>query len=171
MEALRGAAAALRQKVAGMVLRAVVGLVKDAEGIQLLQISGLDGEDRDDVERLQEYGFTSNPPAGSEAVALAINGDRSHLLVVAVDHRASRKRNLQPGAVALYTQAGQCVLLTHDGKVLLGADDADDPVIRKSDLAALFDGWTPVAGDGGGALKTKWTAVSSSLGSGTVFSS
>ena len=58
----------LRQRVANMVARALVTKVDDNAAVQGLQLALLDGETRGDVERVQNYGFTSVPAPDAEAV-------------------------------------------------------------------------------------------------------
>lgn len=100
-----------------MVSRAVIQRVNDALKMQGLQISLLAGEVADDVERFQQFGITSVPPQGSEAIALAVGGSRSHLVVIAVDDRRFRPRNLQEGETALYDKSGSLVILKADGSI------------------------------------------------------
>ena len=67
------------------------------------------------VERFQEYGFTSVPKNGAEAVLVAVGGSREHGLVVAIDDRRYRLKGLAAGEVALYDDQGQKVHLKRDG--------------------------------------------------------
>ena len=92
-----------------MVARAVVRLIDDAARLQLLQVELLAGETRDKVERFQEYGFTSHPVKGAEVIALAVGGNRDHVVVIAADDRRFRVRNLAEGEVALYTDEGDVI--------------------------------------------------------------
>jgi len=105
----------LRRRVMLMVSRAVIKVVNDAGGIQKLQIVGYDGELLEGVERFQEYGLTSVPKGNAEAVATAVGGNRSHTIVIALDDRRFRLKNLKPGEVALYDDLGQKVHLKRDG--------------------------------------------------------
>lgn len=100
-----------------LIARAVVRLVNDAGGIQVLQVSALKGETRAQLERFQEYGFTSHPLPGAEAVVLFPGGDRAHGLVLAVDDRRYRLRALAPGEVALYTDEGDTIVFKRDRKI------------------------------------------------------
>jgi phage baseplate assembly protein V len=109
--------APLRTRIANLVSRAVVQLVKDSTGLQVMQVSALDGETREALERFQEYGFTSVPLAGSEAVVLFVGGRRDHGLVLAVDDRRYRKQSLEAGEVALYHKDGASILLKSDGSI------------------------------------------------------
>ncbi|MDR1308905.1 MAG: phage baseplate assembly protein V [Deltaproteobacteria bacterium] len=92
--------------------------VDDGPRMQTMQAKGLDGEILDAVERFQNYGFSSFPPAG-EAVGLPVGGDRGHIVVVAVDDRGSRKGGLQPGEVAVYHMNGDHMTLGEGNKITM----------------------------------------------------
>jgi len=94
-----------------MVARAVINLVDDSLKMQALQISLKGDAVRDDVERFQQYGFTSVPFGDAEAIVLAVGGNRNHLVAIAVDDRRYRKKDLQPGESALYSDEGDYVIL------------------------------------------------------------
>ena len=113
--------APLRNRIANMVARAVVQLVDDGEGVQVVQLSVLDGETRDGVERLQNYGFTSVPKSGAEAAVVFVGGRREHGLVVAVDDRRYRISGLTAGETCVYDATGSKVTLHDDGSMDLEA--------------------------------------------------
>ncbi len=101
----------VRRRVENIVARAVVAQVRDSSTLQTLQLDVLAAETRDGCERFQPYGLSAVPFAGAEAVVLFVGGLRDHPLVIGVDDRRYRKRNLQPGEVALYTDEGAYALL------------------------------------------------------------
>jgi phage baseplate assembly protein V len=107
----------LHVRLSNLVSRGVVTRVTDSGKLQTLQLGLLSEETRDAVERFQQYGFTSVPIAGAEAVVLFVGGRRDHGLVVAVDDKRHRKSGLQAGEVAVYSQAGASVVLKADGSV------------------------------------------------------
>lgn len=109
----------LRTRVANMVARGVVQVIKDSGGLQVLQLGVQQGEDVDDCERFQEYGFTSRPLEGAEAVAVFPNGDHGRPLVVAVDDRRHRLTGLEPGEVAVYNEAGARIVMKASGDIEL----------------------------------------------------
>ncbi len=94
-----------------MVSRAVIKLVTDAAKLQKVQIGMLADEERGDVERFQNYGFTSVPHADAEAIAVSVGGSRSHMVVIAVDDRRYRLAGLEDGEVAIYTDEGDKIVL------------------------------------------------------------
>lgn len=115
--AFQRAVAPMKAKLGLMVGRAVLLLVNDQLKLQGLQISLLADEVREDVERFQNYGFTSHPLPGAEAVAVAVGGSRDHLVVLAVDDRRYRVKGLQAGEVAIYTDEGDKVVLRRGGLI------------------------------------------------------
>lgn len=90
-------------------------LVNDGGPVQLVQISLGQSEAQDNMPRLAEYGFTSVPPSGSDALALFIAGDRSNGVVIATGNKSYRITGLADGDVAIYDSRGQKVVLTSAG--------------------------------------------------------
>lgn len=111
---VRQALAPLQRRVLLMLRRAIVRVVTDDAGIQLVQVDGLAGETVDRCERLQSYGFTSVPLPGAEAILSGAGGIRSHPLVLAIDDRRYRLRGLAGGEVAIYDDQGQTIVLHRD---------------------------------------------------------
>ena len=95
--------APLRRRVMLMIGRGVVRLVDDTRRRQRVQVEGFAGEILDDVERWQQYGITSHPPVGSEAVVLALGGMRQHPAAVVVEDAPYRLESQTEGTVSLYT--------------------------------------------------------------------
>lgn len=117
LRALQKAMAPALRRIALMVGRSVLELVDDTPPVQVVQLSLLDDEVRANVERVQEYGFTSHPHPGADAVAVAVAGSRDNLVVVAVDDRRYRLRALQAGEVAIYTDEGDKIVLKRGGTI------------------------------------------------------
>lgn len=91
----------LRQRIMSVVARGVLESIDDGGGIQLVKASFLAGEVREDVERIQEYGLSSYPPAGSELVGVFVGGNREHGFIIACEPRGDRP-SLSEGDVALH---------------------------------------------------------------------
>ncbi len=119
INALQRAQAPLKNKVQLMIGRAIIAAAKDDGKINSLQIKALAGESFDQIRRFQDFGFTSMPPVGTEAVILAMGGNRENLVVVATDHRASRTTGLLPGESAIYTDDGTVMKFKKSGNVEL----------------------------------------------------
>lgn len=132
----------LRTRILNLVARAVVQLVADDGGLQIVQLGVLDTETRDGCERMQEYGLTSRPHPGAEAAVMFVGGRRDHGLVVAVDDRRYRLKSLQEGEVALYTDEGDHVKLSRGRIVEVVAGTR----VRVQAPDATFSGNVEIAG-------------------------
>ena len=99
------------------VARAVLNVVDDEGNMQRVQISLLEDEVIDDVERFQDYGFTSVPEEGAEATVVFVGADRSHPIVVVADDRRVRKKGLKPGEVAVYHKNGDFIHLKNENEI------------------------------------------------------
>lgn len=106
--------APLQRRVQLMVGRCILRAVNDDRKVQFVQVTMSEGEVREG-ERMQSYGFTSVPHPDCEGVAVAVGGNRNHLLVIASDDRRYRLKGLKSGEVALYDDLGQVVKLGRDG--------------------------------------------------------
>lgn len=103
---MRRLLAPLQRSLSNLLARAVVTGIEAAGKMQLLQVDLLAGEAKGGVEHLEPYGFTAHPRKGAEGLAVFLDGDRSHGLVIMVGDRRFRLRGLAEGEVALYTDEG-----------------------------------------------------------------
>ncbi|HDT2145314.1 TPA: phage baseplate assembly protein [Enterobacter roggenkampii] len=100
-----------------MAFRGVLIRVNSGGDIQTVQGKALATETLQDVEMFQQYGFTSNPPKGSKAIMLPLNGKTSHSIVIATEHAQYRLKNLKSGELAIYTDEGSHIILKR-GKII-----------------------------------------------------
>lgn len=107
----------LRDRIFLLIGRAVLAAVNDGGNRQRVQFSALRGEVKDDVERVQEYGFTSVPLPGAQVLFVSISGGRDHPIAISVDDPRYRMKGLQPGEVALYTDEGDYIVMKR-GKII-----------------------------------------------------
>ena len=91
--------------------RGVLNLIKSADEIQKTQVSALADETLQDVEFMQQFGFTSVPPAGTQAVIIPVGGRTTHGIVIATENGAYRIKALKDGEVAIYDQSGSSITL------------------------------------------------------------
>ncbi|MFZ6687500.1 phage baseplate assembly protein V [Undibacterium sp. SXout11W] len=104
-----------------MAFRAVLTNINSNSPIQLIQADGLAGEQLQDNELMQHYGFTSAPLNGTKLIVLPIGGKTAHGIVIATEHTQYRLKALKKGEVALYDDQGQQIILTRSGIVIKGA--------------------------------------------------
>lgn len=105
--------------------RGKITLVVSSEPIQRVQLNGLADEVLQELEHLQEFGFASNPPEGSEAVVIPLGGDTTHGVIVATQHGSFRIKNLNPGETAIFSQDGAKIVIKR-GKII----EADCDIFR-----------------------------------------
>jgi phage baseplate assembly protein V len=93
------------------LLRAILATVDDSGSQQLMKLTGLAGQTIGEAVRSQPFGLTSVPPAGAEALILAIGGgmDRAHAL--GVEHPQHRPTGNPAGSTVLYDANGNAVSL------------------------------------------------------------
>lgn len=101
----------LARRISLMIGRAVLTAADDEAKRQLVQFAALQGEIKDGVERMQQYGFSSNPLPGAQVLFVSVGGNRDHPVALSVDDPRHRVKGLQPGEVAIYTDEGDTIIL------------------------------------------------------------
>lgn len=126
----------LATRIANIAARAVVQLVNDGSKLQQMQIGVLAGEDVDDAEHHQPYGFSSVPLVGAEAVVIFPSGDRGHPLVVSASDRRYRPTGGKPGEVVVYNHTGARITMTKDGDIEVQPAPGREVRVRSADGTA-----------------------------------
>ena len=121
-QAAQSVADAVRQAFRGRLSATQTG-----NTLATTQVQGLAGETLQEVEQMQQFGFTSHAPAGSEVIVLPLGGDTTHGIVIASEHGSFRLKNLQGGEVAVYDQSGSSVVLRQGRLIEM---DCDNLIIR-----------------------------------------
>lgn len=119
--------APMKRRVSLMIGRCILSAAADdSTKLQSLQVDALADETLADLERIQNYGFTSVPFEGAEACVVFPQGNRDHGLVIAVDDRRYRLVGLEAGEVAMYTDEGDKIHIKRGGKIEVTASDSVD---------------------------------------------
>ena len=113
--------APLSRRVMLMLGRAVVRAISDSEGLQRATIEVFKDDLLSNLERFQDYGFTSAPLEGADALVGFIAGNRDHGIVIKIDDRRYRLKPIAPGEVAMYTDEGDVVHIKRGGTILVQA--------------------------------------------------
>ncbi|EPG7298521.1 TPA: phage baseplate assembly protein V [Klebsiella pneumoniae] len=116
--------------------RGRVNTVTDEHRAQNLQVSLLSGETVENVERLQNYGFSSVPTGGNDVVVLSVGGKREHLVALAVEDRGTRPQAKSSGDVIVYHAEGHYVRLTADGRAIVTCKNIEFHVDEKTEFNA-----------------------------------
>jgi phage gp45-like len=134
----------IHQRALGAVARAGITNVDDTQKMQVVTLSIMFGEDGFAAERAQEYGFSSVPFDGAEAIPVFVHGNRGLPLVIAVDDRRYRPKGLKPGESAQYDDQGQMLYISRDGIIVNGNGK---PVTFRNAPTVSMDGNLEVAGE------------------------
>jgi len=162
--------------------KALVKAVDDTTQLQLVKVAVQQGEVPDGIERLQNFGFSSNPPIESEALIGYIYGNRDHGVALVIDCAALRPTGLVTGESIHYSQYGQTIHLKSDGTVTITAPagvtvgSGTTPVAGSTKVDAL---WAALQGvcsafvppgtpDGGAALSAAIAAAITAVGIGSA---
>lgn len=125
-------------------LRLVIGRgrstqVDDSKPAQVHQVRMGADELRDGTPRAAEYGFVSNPPAGTDVIVVFIAGERTNGVIIATNNQTFRMRELATGEVAIHDDKGRFVLLGAAGIHVQG--NADPITVETtSDITATAGG-------------------------------
>jgi len=125
----------MKRAISGMLVKAVAKTVDDSTMMQEVQVTVLHGEVDGPLERYQDFGFTSVPPEGSEAILAAIGGDQSHRVVLKMDSRDHRPTGLNDGDSCLYDAHSP----QHTFKLVAGGAELDADLDVDGDVTASGD--------------------------------
>lgn len=138
--------APLKRKILSMIGKALIEAVNDNTKLQTVKISLLKDELADEVDRVQNFGFTSNPPVNSEAVAISAGGDRGNMIVIVVDNSETRLTGLESGESAIYNAFETFIKLLKDKKIIIqgdnifiGGETGSQPIPLGTNLKAYLD--------------------------------
>lgn len=115
----KGVIGKLGRRLLHAITRCVLRRIDDGRKMQTVQIVDEYGDVLDDLERWQPYGLSAHPRLDAEGMAVAPGGDQSHTIVIQVDDRRHRPRNIAEGEIVLYTD--------EDGYDPDGGADESDP--------------------------------------------
>ena len=105
-------------KAASQIRQTFLGLVARG-GSKVLQLKGFSDETLQEVELIQQVGFSSYIPEGAKVVVLPLQGKTAKSVVVATTGGAVVV-NVAKGETCVYDQFGHQVLLYKDGIKMMG---------------------------------------------------
>lgn len=140
--------------------RGKVARVQAGGGVQKIQVEGLDGETVQDLEHAENFGFTSNPPAGSDCVVVPLGGKTSHGIIVTTTNGAYRITGLSDGETAVYNSDGAKMVLKK-GRVIeidcdklnIKAPNGVNITSEKVECSAVLTAQGQINGNGGMAVQ------------------
>ena len=115
----------MTSRALNMLAKAVTRMVVDTLGRQTAQVEVTKGEVIDDMERMQDYGLSSNPPvAGTDALVAFLGGSREQGVIIRMENRGFRLKALEAGEVALYDDLGNVFKLGREAVDLVAVTKA-----------------------------------------------
>lgn len=140
--------------------RGKLNLVKSADNIQKVQVSGLADETLQDVELMQQFGLTSVPPAGTQVVVLPMGGETTHSIVIATENGSFRVKNLKSGETAVYDESGSTIILKQGRLIEIDCDILKITATTKVEISSpivetdhVFTAQGQINGNGGMAVQ------------------
>ena len=140
--------------------RGKLNLVKSADNIQKVQVSGLADETLQDVELMQQFGLTSVPPAGTQVVVLPMGGETTHSIVIATENGSVRVKNLKSGETAVYDESGSTIILKQGRLIEIDCDILKITATTKVEISSpivetdhVFTAQGQINGNGGMAIQ------------------
>lgn len=130
----------LKRKIFLLLGRALLTAINNSEGTMKVQVTALKDETISDIERFEEYGFTSYPKLGSaECVIGFLNGNRDHGIVLCIHDRAYRPKDLVEGEARLYNSDGKTRVSTKTGLVEITAGGTLEFASLASKIKTIVD--------------------------------
>ena len=123
----------MTSRALNMLAKAVTRKIIDTLGRQTAQVEVTKGELIDDMERMQDYGFTSNPPiSGTDAIVAFLGGSREQGVIIRMENRQFRLKNLEAGEVALFDDLGNIIKLGRESVDVVAVQKltATSPIIE-----------------------------------------
>jgi len=100
---IRRALSPIKAAIQRVIARAVIESIKNTGSTQLIKAMIYADELAEDIEHVEEYGFTSYAKPGAEALLAAPGGSHDRAVAVTVADRRYRPVDLNEGDVELYT--------------------------------------------------------------------
>lgn len=122
-----------------MVGRCILEAVTDTTKMQSVKVQILQDVIREEVEHFQQGGITHVASKDAEGVFLAVGGDTSRGIVLALSNREQRPTGMSEGETQVWDKTGSKVHLKSDGDIAMkpsgafvhvGGDPAEAPIAR-----------------------------------------
>jgi phage baseplate assembly protein V len=130
----------LRSKVFLSAGRGTLKTSDNSKSTAKMQGEFLKDEIISDIEKMEDYGFSSRPEEGAQIVAIFIDGNREQGLVVRSHDRRYRPVDLQPGEACMYHKDGSRVTMKANGDIELDVTGSGGNIILKTGDASI---WLP----------------------------
>lgn len=112
----------LYKKIKNILFRAFLTELSDSEDVQVIKVSA-DGGIISNIQRIQNYGCTSNPPKKSQVLVLSVGGNKENCISPSVDYGKERPKNLKEGEVQYWSIFGHKIKFSENGVLEIETKD------------------------------------------------
>ena len=164
---MRASGRSTGNRAMSMLMRGLHNVVDDSKLMQQGGISGLASEGMKQIERLQNYAMSSIPlppnsgggagsdPGssdgwGAEHIMSFMGGNRSHGLMMGVDDRRNRPRDMKPGESYQYDDQGMGTLIRRGATYMMGGGYGQGAAQRFASMRHVMKTKPGFPGQGGG---------------------
>ena len=109
--------AQIKNRMANFVTRFLLENVDDSKKLQEVKGTLFADEVKEALEHVQNFGFSSNCPSGGEGLGISVNGNRDHTVIILIDHRDHRPKDLKSGESIQYNAFGDFIKIQDDGTI------------------------------------------------------
>ena len=107
----------IRKKIFLIAGRGTLKTIVVSKNTAKAQGEFLKDETISDIDVMEDYGFSSNPEAGAQIVAIFIDGNREQGISIRTHDRRYKPTDLQPGEACMYHKSGSRILMKSDGSI------------------------------------------------------
>jgi len=143
----------LNTRVANMISRVRLKEINTDGDQQTTILDGVAGEvigGNHKVAHLQQFGFTSTPPAGSEGLMLCLGGNRDQSIVIGLESPGDKPTGVPGGGTKMYDNGGQYFEM-HGGESTIKVGK----LTIIADSVVVESGSIDLGGEGGHAVARK----------------
>jgi phage gp45-like len=101
------------------MLRGTIESTDDSTGLQQHTVNGLYGEKFEKMQRWEQFGLSSMPPAGADCLIACMNGNRDSAQMIAAKSSGVRPQNSPAGSTTLYDNGGTTIQLDGSGNITI----------------------------------------------------
>lgn len=150
-------------------LRTLSKEIDTSGGVHICQTSARNGNEiHDNIEIIQQFGFSSVPPIKTHMASLAESGLNDNAFIVGTHNPVFHPKNMKTGELQLYDAFGQSLYLTSDKKIRLTGQEEIDILIGNTTIFSIVNGKVTINADI--TVNGKVTASGDVMGSGISLS-
>jgi phage baseplate assembly protein V len=118
-----------RAAIRAMLRRAAITAIDDSGAQQKVGLTGFAAEQLEGVVRVQDFGISSNPPAGGEGLIVCPGGRSDRAMFIGGAHQKYRPTAMPSGTSVLYDSEGNVIFAKGASGIIVKAANGSIQVI------------------------------------------